>query len=108
MTQATFTVRVVAKTSHREGTQIWRAAFIVIGMEGCEIEQIIQALTAFEHTRHVGEQDPARWITHFAGLESSESGKKLNPWIEIVCNGAIVTKRSEFRQLLSRRNATDA
>ena len=108
MTQARFTVRVVGKNPHREDTQIWRAALIVTGMEGCEVKQIIQALTAFEHARTVGEQDPARWITQFAGLESSESGKKMTAWIEIVCNGAVITTRSEFREQVSRLDETDA
>ena len=99
-----FTIKVLRPNPHREKTQIWRAGQIVTGMEGCRIENIVQALTALESdTRKSGEDDPARWITHFAGLESKKSGKALDAWIEILYEGKRVESTREYRTLLKER-----
>jgi hypothetical protein len=101
MKAADFTNRVTRTNPHREKTQTWRAGQIVTGMEGCSIQNIIKALTAFEEeTRDVGIADPARWLTHFAGLESAESGKKMEPWIEIIHQNQAVQSVASFRELL--------
>jgi hypothetical protein len=71
-------------------------------MEGCRIENIIRALTALEEgTSPVGVGDPARWLTHFPGLESAESGKRMEPWIEIVQGGKPVQSTAAYRELLN-------
>lgn len=101
MKEADFTVRVIRPNPHREKTQTWRAGQIVTGMEGCSIQSIVRALTAFEEeTREVGLADPARWLTHFAGLESAESGKKMEPWIEIIHESHVLRSVASFRELL--------
>ena len=108
MPNADFTVRILARNPHQEGTQIWKAGLIVTGMEGCEIEEIVQALTAFERARPVGVQAPARWITHFAGLESKQSGKAMAPWLEIIHMGRAIASREQFKVVLSSRGRTAA
>jgi hypothetical protein len=105
---AEFTVEINAKNPHKEGTQIWKAGLIVTGMEGCHISEIINALTAFERVRAVGVQNPARWISHFAGLESPESGKSLKAWLTITLNGSKVTSRGQFREALATYARSDA
>ena len=105
---ADFTVRIVAKNPHQVGTQIWKAALIVTGMEGCDIEDIVQALTAFERTRTVEVQAPTRWITQFAGLESKLSGKSMEPWLEITYMGSAVTSSEQFKDIRASRARTAA
>jgi hypothetical protein len=64
----------------------------------------MDALTAFTRdTTPKGTGDPARWLTHFAGLESDASGKAIRPWIEIINDGAPNKSTASFRELL--RNA---
>ena len=104
MAPPTFTIHVVAPNPFREGTISWRAGQIVIALEGCAVLSIVDALTAF--TRDAtpkGTGDPPRWLTHFAGLESDESGKALSPWIEIVHEGRSVKSTASFRELLRDR-----
>ena len=108
MPTADFTVRILAKNPHQEGTQTWKAGMIVTGMEGCDIKDIVQALTAFERVREVGVQNPARWLSHFAGLESKESGKSMEPWLQITHMGVAVTSREQFRESLATNGRTDA
>jgi hypothetical protein len=96
-----FTIRVLEPNPFKEGTISWRAGRIVIALEGCAVPSIVDALKAF--TRDAtpkGTGDPARWLTHFAGLESDESGKALRPWIEILHDGESVRSTAEFRKLL--------
>jgi hypothetical protein len=101
MKTASFTVRLIRANPHREKTHIWLAGQIVTGMEGCRIQNIVRALTAFEEDRsEVGVGDPARWLSHFAGLESAEAGKKMEPWIEIVHDGHAVQSVASYRELL--------
>jgi hypothetical protein len=108
MNTADFTIRVIAQNPHREGTMAWRAGRLVTAMEGCSVPSIVEALTALgrdtrpvgRDTRPAGVGDPARWLTHFAGLESPESGKHIEPWIEIVHGGQPLGSRPSFRGLL--------
>ena len=94
---AHFTVRVISANPHREKTLTWRAGQIVTGMEGCDVQNIVRALTAFEQdTGEAGVGNPARWLTHFAGLESPESGKHMDPWIEITYGAERVEQRRAF------------
>ena len=108
MRAADFTIRILAPCPHKAGTQTWRAAMIATGMEGCAIEEIVSALTAFERTREKGVQDPARWLTHFAGLESKASSKAIAPWIEVTFNGQKAASTSAFREILASRARADA
>lgn len=58
----------------------WRAGQLVIAMEGCRVENIIRALAALEEdVGDAGKRTPAHWLTHFSGLESEASGKKMKP-----------------------------
>jgi hypothetical protein len=101
MATADFTVRILRPNPHREGSTSWRAGQIVTGMEGCRVDNIVRALTALaEDTSDVGVGDPSRWLTHFAGLESPESGKHMEPWIEIVHRGQPVLSTASYRELL--------
>jgi hypothetical protein len=96
-----FTIRVEEPNPFREGTVIWRAGQIVIALRDCAVPSIVDALKAF--TRDAtpkGTGDPARWLTHFAGLESDRSGKARRPWIAILHNGESVRSTAEFRNLL--------
>lgn len=80
----------------------WRAGQLVAAMEGCNAIAIVAALIALEQdTTPKKKGDPARWLSHFAGLESSESGKGLKPWIEIVHAGHVVRSTATFRELLT-------
>jgi hypothetical protein len=106
MSAAAFTVRVIGKNPHKEGTQIWRAGLIIAGMEGCDMFDIIHALTAFERVRSVGVQAPSRWISQFAGLESKKSGKSMEPWLEIMHRGKTIASRQEFKDILSSHGKT--
>jgi len=104
MKASDFTIRVIRPNPHREKTTIWRAGQIITGMEGCQVENIVRALTAFEEdTSDVGMGDPARWLTHFAGLESEESGKHMESWIEIVHVGEVLRSTESYRDLLRER-----
>jgi hypothetical protein len=70
-------------------------------MAGCAVPSIVSALAALERdTTPKGVADPARWLSHFAGLESDESGKALAPWIEILHNAEPVKAVAIFRELL--------
>jgi hypothetical protein len=100
---ADFTVRVLRPNPHRAKTITWRAGQIVTGMEGCQIKNIVQALNAFEQdTGDAGLGDPSRWLSQFAGLESAESGKQIEAWIEIVQGGAVVRTLAAHRELLRK------
>ena len=95
-----FTIRVVGEYPHRQGTDLWRAARIVEAMEGCHVPLIVEALTCFEKNRTKGVADPARWLTDFAGLESSAAHKGQKPWIEIWHSGQLVSSTAAYRELL--------
>jgi len=97
--ESEFTVRVLSENPHKTGTDNWRAGRIIEAMEGCDVRSIVAALTLFEENRTVGVADPARWLTHFAGLEKSDA-KAIEPWIEIVYRGGIVDSTAEYRDLI--------
>ena len=98
---AAFTIRVVGPNPHAQNTISWRAGRLTEAMEGCGITSIIAALSALERdTTPKGVGDPARWLSHFAGLESVESSKATTPWIEIVHSGQAVKSTASYRQLL--------
>lgn len=98
--QYDFTIGLMAENPHHKGKDIWRAGRIVEGMEGCSVPLIVEALSAFEKNRKVGVVDPARWLIHFAGLEGGNSGKNMEPWIEIRYRGEVVKSRALYRDLL--------
>jgi hypothetical protein len=99
----TFTIRVIGANPHQEGSTAWRAGRLVVAMDGCDIHGTIAALTVLERdTTSKGVGDSARWLTHFAGLESPESGKSLKPWIEILHGGEVVRSTAAYRDLLKR------
>ena len=96
-----FTHRVLSPNPHRERSTAWRAGQLVVAMEGCNIPDVISALAVLERdTAPTGVGDPARWLSHFAGLESSESGKAMTPWIEILHSGMRVATTAAYRRLL--------
>ena len=100
-----FTIRVIADNPHSKRTLIWRVGQVVTGMEGCSVENIVRTLTALEmDTGNTGKGDPARWLAHFAGLESEQSGKNIEAWIEIIHNGSPVRDTAEFRGLFRSQN----
>lgn len=99
---ADFTIRILRPNPHRAGSATWRAGQIVTGMEGCRVHNIVRALRALElDTREAGLGDPAGWLTHFAGLESAESGQQVDAWIEIRHRGVPVRSTHEYRNLLA-------
>jgi hypothetical protein len=99
-----FTIRVIGSNPHRVATQSWRAGQIVAAMAGCRVESIVCALRAYERDNTPkGIGDPARWLSHFAGLESDDSGKGTAAWIEIVHAGEAV-KSLSYRELLRSRS----
>ena len=99
-----FSYRVIAANPHREKSQSWRAGQIAIAMEGCRIESVICALRSFERDEtSKGIGDPARWLSHFAGLESGDSGKATPPWIEIVHGGDAIRSLKAYREALESR-----
>jgi hypothetical protein len=101
MKSTEFTIKIIKPNPHNEKTQTWRVGQIVTGMEGCNIKKIILALTALEEdTGDAGIGDPARWLAHFAGLESKDSGKQIEPWIEIIYKGNIINSTTDYRKLL--------
>jgi len=105
MKRADFTIRVINNNPHKVNSMRWRAGQVVIALEGCRIDNIIRALTALEaDTGDSGVGDPARWLTHFSGLESEESGKKIIPWTEIIHNGECILNKTRFRTLLQAFN----
>lgn len=108
MTTADFSVRILGTNPHQEGSITWRAGRIVASMEGCNVHSIIAALSAFERdTTPKGIANPTRWLSHFAGLESIESGKAIQPWIEIVYSGQVIKSTDEFRELLKASTLPD-
>ncbi|GAB3309194.1 hypothetical protein [Haliea atlantica] len=97
-----FTVRVIGENPHRKGTDNWRAGQIVEAMEGCHVSSILSALRSFEENRIVGVADPARWLSHFAGLESASASKKIEPWIEVLHGKQPVQSRASYRELVKK------
>jgi len=96
-----FTIRLTRANPHRENSTAWRAGRLVAAMEGCSVPSIIAALTALEReTTPKGVSDSGRWLTHFAGLESLASGKRIEPWIEVLYAGDVVRSRAAYRVLL--------
>lgn len=70
-------------------------------MAGCAVPSIVAAIAAIERdTTSKGEVGPARWLSHFAGLESFESGKHIERWIEITHVGVPVKSLTAYRELL--------
>ena len=70
-------------------------------MAGCAVPSIVAAISALERdTTPKGVAGPARWLSHFAGLESLESGKHMEPWIEIIHESSPVKSLTAFRELL--------
>jgi hypothetical protein len=101
MSTASFTIRVLRDNPHRFGSITWRVGQLVTTMAGCAVPSIITAVAALERdTTPQGVAAPARWLSHFAGLESPESGKHMEPWIEIVYDSHPVKSLAEFRELL--------
>lgn len=101
MSTASFTVRVLSANPHKVGTITWRVGQVVVAMAGCAVPSIVSALAALERdTTPKGVSDPARWLSHFAGLESDESGKGMTPWIEILNDAQAVTSVASYRELL--------
>ena len=99
-----FCYRVIGSNPHREKTQSWRAGQIAIAMEGCRVESVICALRSFERDetpKGIGE--PARWLSHFAGLESGDSGNATSAWIEISHNDTPIRSLSAYRDALASR-----
>ncbi len=102
MLNSEFTIRILRNNPHSEKTFIWKAGQIVTGMEGCRIDNIVKALSALElDTGDTGRGDPARWLSHFAGLESADSGKAMEPWIEIIHKGLPVKNTASYRELMN-------
>ena len=100
--ESDFTVRIIRENPHRKGSDNWRAGQIIEAMEGCHTKSILSALSSFEENRVVGVADPARWLSHFAGLESANASKKIEPWIEVIHGGQPVQSRSSYRELIKR------
>jgi hypothetical protein len=97
-----FVIRVLDAPAFQHGSMRWRAAQIVAAMDGCTCRSVIAALTALEQgcpPFKVG--DPARWLTHFAGLESEASGKAMAAWIEILHDGKPVRSKESYREILA-------
>lgn len=70
-------------------------------MAGCAVPSIVEAIASLERdTTPKGRGDPARWLSHFAGLESEGSGKHITPWIEIIHESLPVKSLGSFRELL--------
>jgi hypothetical protein len=104
MPRSGFIVRVLGEHAFRPKSMRWRAAELVAAMDGCTCESVICALTALEigcPPFKVGK--PARWLTHFAGLESVASGKAMKPWIEIIHNGLPVSTKTSFWAIVADR-----
>jgi hypothetical protein len=99
-----FRYRVIGANPHPEQSQSWRAGQIAIAMEGCRIESVICALRSFERDETPkGIGDPSRWLSHFAGLESGDSGRATAAWIEILRDGKPVSKLAAYREALAER-----
>jgi hypothetical protein len=99
-----FSYRITGSNPHRDRSQSWRAGQIAIAMEGCRIESVICALRSFERDETPkGIGDPARWLSHFAGLESGDSGKETSPWIEISLAEKSIRSLSAYREALASR-----
>ena len=96
-------MQILSSNPHNRGTDIWRAGQIVDAMEGCSVHSIVKALRLFEQNREVGEGDPARWLLHFAGLESGS--REMEGWIEILYQGKKINSTSQFRSLLKEAEA---
>jgi hypothetical protein len=107
MEEASFTVRIVRPNPHRAGTITWRAGELVTAMAGCDVRSIVSALEALERdTTRAGVGNPARWLSHFAGLESRGSGKQIEPWLEFRHDGQRVTSVARYRALLRSNHET--
>ena len=103
MKRAKFTIQLIQPNPHRADTMAWRAGQLATAMVGCSVNSIIKALTALERdTDNTGVGDPARWLTHFAGLESKASGKGIEAWLEIVSGDNVVATLQEFKELITR------
>jgi hypothetical protein len=92
-----FTVRIIGVNPHEKGSDAWRAGHIIEAMEGCSVRSIIEALTMFEDNRLSGIGDPARWLTTFSGMDN-----KIDPWIEILHNGQLISSEQAYRQQLAK------
>ena len=88
MSTVAFTIRVIAQNPHREDTMAWRADDgHCDGRLRCP-EHCRGADSARVRHRTVGVgSPPGISLRHFAGLESPESGKHIEPWIEIIHGG---------------------
>lgn len=101
MTAPIFTIEIVSENPFKSGTIAWRAGQIAIALEGCSVCAIVDALSAFTRdATPTGRGDPARWLTHFAGLESDESGKACSAWIRITHAGELVSSTKSYRELI--------
>lgn len=96
--ETNFTIRLLAQNPHRKGSDNWRAGQIIEAMEGCTVTSIVKVLRLMEENRKVGVGDPARWLTHFAGLESGS--REMEGWIEILYKGKRIESTSQYRAIL--------
>lgn len=103
MKSTIFTIEVIGTFNFKPPAINFKAASIVSAMEGCPIKDIVAALRSMDLANSPGSPpSPARWITQFAGLESKESGKAMEPWIRILNSGQTISDKKVFRGLLDQ------
>ena len=101
---ADFSYRIIGANPHPERSESWRAGQIALAMAGCRIESVICALRSFERDETAkGIGDPSRWLSHFAGLESGDSGKATAAWIEIALDGRPLRTLAAYRDAIAAR-----
>jgi hypothetical protein len=84
------------------GTIKDRAAHLVQALENCPLEFTLETLAAFDKYNSPGTKSRSakRWIREFCGFESEASHKKMEPIIEVVHDGRVVSDRETLVELM--------
>jgi len=79
-----------------------RAAHLVQALENCPLEFLLETLSAFDKYNSSGTKSRSakRWIKEFCGFESEASHKNVEPIIEVVKDGQVVSDRERLIEVL--------
>ena len=84
------------------GTIKGRAEHLVQALENCPLEFTLKTLAAFDKYNSPGTKSRSakRWIREFCGFESEASHKNMEPIIEMVNDGHVVSDRETLIELM--------
>ncbi len=79
-----------------------RAAHLVQALENCPLEFTLEALAVFDkhNSPETKSRSAKRWIREFGGFESEAAHKDMEPIIEVLIDGHLVTDRATLKETM--------